>query len=67
MKNIAMEGKDRIRPDGARAGRIVLIAFAIVEAILIFGVVVPAMFKGTPSGSAPNTRQEQFHDRPFRN
>jgi hypothetical protein len=36
-----------------RSSRIVLIAFVIVEAILIFGVVVPTILRRTSAGDRP--------------
>jgi hypothetical protein len=53
MKSAA-EDKDGARRRGARTARIVLIAFAIIEAIVIFGVVVPALLKESPAGDRPH-------------
>ncbi len=41
----------------ARSEKLALIVFAIVEALVIFGVVVPAMLETIPAGDRPHDPQ----------
>lgn len=45
MKTPASDTRDTVRRRDARIARIVLIAFALVEAVVIFGVIVPALLE----------------------
>ena len=45
MNHDTTDVRDRVRRRDARIARIVLIGFALVEAIVIFGVIVPALLR----------------------
>ena len=45
MKSGAADSRDTVRRRDARIARIVLIGFVLVEAVVIFGVIVPALLE----------------------
>ena len=63
MKSDAIEAGARTRHPAGRTSRIVWIVLAIAEAILMFGLVVPALLKGSRAGDRPHQATGASHDR----
>ena len=64
MKPSTIECREGERRRGQRTTRVVLIAFAILEALVIFGAVVPALLEESPSERPPAPTTGASHDRP---
>lgn len=53
MRAVGVADREQERRRSVRTTRIVLITFAIVEAIVIFGIVVPTLLESSSQERAP--------------